>query len=67
MTALELANQSLMTEQDAQLVLDKIQGMAFWNAEMIIELSLCGFSASQIAYYLDNDPEMLLVYLAIHT
>lgn len=61
----ELARLSLMNEEQAQMLLDKIEGMAFWNAEMLIDLSCNGFRAFEIANYLDNDPMFLLGYLAI--
>lgn len=65
MDALRMSTLSLMTEDQAQTLLDKIQGMALWNADMIIQLSLNGFRAFEIAEYLDNDPMFLLAYLAI--
>jgi hypothetical protein len=67
MTALELAAQTLMTEDEAKMILDKLHNMALWSPEMIIELSTCGFRAFEITDYLDNDPVFLLTYLAVHS
>lgn len=61
----ELANRSLMTEPQAEMLLDAIKGMALFNAEMLIELSLNGFRAFEILSLLENDPLYLISYLAI--
>jgi hypothetical protein len=67
MTADELANQSLMTENDAQKILDYVDGMAFWsNPENIISLSIHGFDVDTIIEKIEDDPLYLLTYLAIH-
>ncbi len=65
MTAQELAAQSLMTEDDAQMVLNAISGMAFFTPEHIIELSCNGFSAANIVDLLRHDPAYLITFLDI--
>jgi hypothetical protein len=67
MTADELANQSLMTEDDAQKILDYVKDMAFWsNPEIIISLSIHGWRVDTIIEKIEDDPLFLLTYLAIH-
>lgn len=65
MNSLELAQLSLMTEVQAEMLLDAIKGMALFNANMLLELSLNGFHAFEILSYLENDPLFLITYLAV--
>lgn len=61
----ELARLTLMNEDEAQMLLDAIEGMALFNVDMLIELSLNGFTAFEILDKLENAPMGLLAYLAI--
>lgn len=66
MDALRMATLSPMTEEDAEMLLRTIKGMALWTPEMLVELSLNGFEPLQIVDKLQNEPMFLIAYLAIH-